>query len=344
MVNSYNRKIVVYVSILLFLLSTILTGCRTKTAEIETSPESSLPTPTIASTLAPARVVLAAPAETPANELADAQTIIAELASGSGLEFEVRQEIFPNEITPDIKIIIFLEQPNNLGILAANAPDTQFVAISSQNWNPPENGTIIFKDEAHVAFISGYLSALLAPNFRVGALLTAENTSQNQAYINGVSYFCGICASVIYPLNTYPLISRQPANSPLSNWQAAFNEININKINVLFLPAEAASEELGIFLSGMDVAIIGEQTPSDALRSRWVATVSSDGLTPLREIWDSLLDGQGGKVLNANIKISDINYISLTDGLVWLSQGKMDLLEKVIALLREGQIYTGSIT
>jgi len=342
MVSTQHRKKFLNLTILgLFVLS-ILTSCGGKQSEAEITQEI-VPTPTTVPTLAPARAILAAPASTPPDELAEAHAIVAELAAGSGLEFEIRQEIFGNEITPDVKIIVFLEQPNNLGSLAANAPETQFVAISSQDWSPPTNGTIILKNESHVAFLSGYLSALLAPNFRVGALLATENTALNQAYINGVSYFCGQCASAIYPLNKYPFISQQPANSPPANWQAAFNEINMNKVNVLYLPDAAVSVELGSYLAGIDVAVIGDQTPPDELRSRWVATISSDGLSPLREIWTDLLNGQGGKVMNANLKISEVNYISLTDGLVWLSQGKMDLVFKVIALLRDGKIYTGSV-
>ncbi len=337
----HNNKIVRLVILGLF-FSTMFISCGGKQSGAET-PQEIIPTSTNVPTLAPGRAILVVAVETPPTELSEAQALVAELAAGTGLEFEVREEIFDNEITPDVKIIVFLEQPNNLGILAANAPDTQFVAISSQNWSPPANGTIILKDKTHVAFLSGYLSALLAPNFRVGALLISEDTVFNQAFTNGVSYFCGQCASVVYPLNRYPFLSQQPANSLPANWQAAFNEINANKINVLFLPGKAASGDLGTYLAGIDVAIIGDQTPPEELRSRWVATISSDGFSPLREIWDDLLNGQGGKVLNASLKISDINYVSLTDGLVWLSQGKMDLLNKVISLLREGQIYTGSV-
>jgi len=332
-----------FTTLVVLSFSAALFGCNRNQPDAvetqETVPATATPIPT----LAPDRAILAAPDDSSSFELAEAQILIAELAAGSGLEFETRSEIFANEITSDIKIIVFLEQPDNLGSLAANAPGTQFVAISSKNWTPPANGSIILKNEDHVAFLSGYLSALLAPNFRVGGLLVSENNQFNQAFNNGVSYYCGLCAAVIYPLNTYPVISQQPANSPPATWQAAFNEINSNKINVLFLPGDAASAELGTYLTGMDVAVIGNQAPPEELRSRWVATISSDGLSPLREIWDDLLEGRGGKVVNANLKISDVNYISVADGLVWLSQGKMGLLNKVITLLRKGQIYPYSV-
>jgi hypothetical protein len=320
-----------------------LFGCNGNQPSVDVTQETVPPTASPIPTIAPDRAILAASADISSIELAEAQALIAELAAGSGLEFEIRQEIFVNEITPDIRIIIFLEQPDNLGSLAANAPETQFVAISSQNWTPPANGTIILKNEGHVAFLAGYLSALLAPNFRVGGLLISENTEFNQAFNNGVSYFCGLCAAVVNPLNTYPVLSHQPKNSPPANWQAAFNEISASKVNVLFLPGDASSAEMGTYLAEMDVAVIGNQTPPVELQSRWVATISSDGISPLREIWNDLMEGQGGKVVNANLKISDVNYVTVTDGLVWLSQGKMDLLSKVITLLREDQIYPYSV-
>ena len=337
----FIKKLLAIFAVLSF--SAALSGCRGSQPNVDGTQETAPPTATPIPTSAPDRAILAAPADVSSIEFAEAQVLIAELAAGSGLEFEIRQEINANEISPDIKIIVFLEQPDNLGSLAANAPETHFVSISGQNWSPPANGTIILKNEDHVAFLAGYLSALLAPNFRVGGLLVSENTGFNQSFVNGVSYYCGICAAVIYPLNTYPVLSQQPISSSPANWQAAFNEINASKVNVLFLPADAASAEMGTYLAGMDVAVIGNQAPPEELRSHWVATISSDGLSPLREIWNDLLGGQSGKVVNASLKISDVNYVTVTDGLVWLSQGKMDLLSRVIALLREDLIYPYSV-
>ncbi|MCD6356107.1 MAG: hypothetical protein J7L66_02380 [Anaerolineaceae bacterium] len=324
-------------------ISTIIISCSGNQHSNRINKEILTTTPTSIPTTAPDRVLLAAPKNIPENELSEAQALVSQLAAGSGLEFEVREEIITSEITSDVKIVVFLDQPNNLGSLAANAPGTQFVAISNQNWSPPPNVTIIQESQDHAAFLAGYLSAMVAPSFRVGALQISENVQFNQAFYNGVKYYCGLCAAVIYPLNTYPVISQLSAKSSPADWQGAFNEINASKVNVLFLSPEILSAELGKFLSGLDVAIISTQTPPDEFRSRWVATISSDGLPALNEIWNDLLIGQGGKIINAGLKVSDVNYMQLTDGLVWLSQGKMELLNKVIGLLREDQIYPYSI-
>ena len=333
---------------LFIMLSTLLiasgVGC-SKTPAAD-AVEANLPvaTATTSATLAPDRAVLAASANTNAALLAEAQSVIAGLAAENGLLFETRETIFSNEITPDVKVIVFLDQPENLGSLAAGAPATQFVAIGSQDWNPPANGSIIRVNPDHVAFVSGYLSAMLAPNFRVGALQVAEAASYNQAFINGVGYYCGICAAQVYPLSTYPVIAQQPSGSPAANWQATFNEVNVNKVNVLFVPAEAASAELGTFLAGQDVAIIGEAPPPEELRAKWAATVNSDGLAVLREIWPDLIAGNGGKTVNASLRISDMNYVAVADGMVGITQGKMQQINELILLLRDGKIYPYPIT
>jgi hypothetical protein len=204
---------------ILLLLSLIITvvfvsGCGKQPSQPQPTPvvvqPTSLPTPLPAAD----RVVLVAPADFDPVIVTDAETLLRELAASSALEFEKREQVLVNEITPDIKVMVFLNQPDNLGSLASGALGTQFVAISDQDWNPGQNVTIIRQREDHTAFMAGYLSALLAPNYRVGALLTSDNPAFSQVFTNGANYYCGLCASLLYPLNKYPFISTQPSASP----------------------------------------------------------------------------------------------------------------------------------
>lgn len=331
-------------SIVFLLSALVLTACGNKNTQTNEAAEI-LPTAEMATaTPIPAdRAVLIAAADADTALVAEAQTLLAELSAASGLEFETRQEITSETLTADIKIIVFLQHPDNLGTLAANAPGTQFVALSNLDWSPPANVTLIHEDNNDTAFLAGYIAAILAPNFRVGALLAAENTELNQAFQNGVNYYCGICASLINPLNTYPVVSIQPSASTAETWQAAFNEINLNKVNVLYVTREAMTSQLLAYLSGMDVAIISNQTPLDEGRARWAGSIYLDGLSPIREIWNDLLAGVGGRIVNANFKITDIQQIIITDGSVWLSPGKLQLVDTIIQLLREDQINTQTV-
>jgi len=334
----FRRPAAIILMLLVILCTLPACGSRSNPSADQSSPqpaiEFSTPTP-----LPPDRVVLVPAADTNPDVLKEAQTMLSELSSASALEFEVRQEISHETLSPDIKVLVFLYHPENLGSLAAAAPSTQFVALSSQDWNPPANVTIIRTREYDAAFLSGYVSVLLAPNFRVGALLSAEQPQVGQAFQNGVLYYCGLCASALMPLNAYPLVSVQSAASPVETWQAAFNELNLSKINVLFLTPEAASPQLLSYLSAQDVALVGMQSPPAEGSSRWAATIGADNLTPIREIWSDLLSGSGGRIINAGIKLGDLQPINVQDGLVWLSPGKQILVEKITQLLREDQIY-----
>jgi len=298
------------------------------------------PIPTALPTPLPAadRTVLVRPANADPNLAAQAEMILRELSAGSGLEFEIRESLINNEVTSDMKVVVLLERPENLGSLAASAPATQFIALTSDEWNPTENVSVIRQRKENTAFMAGYIAAMLAPNYRVGALLSAEEASFNQAFINGVYYYCGFCSSQIFPLNAYPVIATRPAGSPPSAWQAAFDEINVSKVNVLFVSDAAASPELFTYLSAMDVALIGTQSPSEEGRSRWVVTVFSDGTAPLRNIWPDLLAGIGGKTLNASINVADNMYVGIQDGLVWLSEGKYNYALRTMDLMRDNKI------
>jgi hypothetical protein len=334
-----NQKFVKkYLLLSIIILAMAVSGCGKQNAQPQPTPVETQPTALPSPTPSASRVVLVASADTDPVIVNDAETVLRELAASSGLEFEKREQVNADEITPDIKILVYLSLPANLGSLATGAPGTQFVAITDQDWNPGPNVTIIRTREDHTAFMSGYLAALLAPNFRAGALLTAENIPVNQAFVNGVNHYCGTCTSLLYPLSAYPVISTQPAASPASAWQAGYDSISAYKINVLYVTKEAASPELMAYLAAQDLAMIGSQSPPAEGKPKWVATIYTDGISPIAEIWQDLLDGNGGKVINAGIKIADNQYVTVNDGLVWLSQGKLEFAQITMDLLQDNLI------
>lgn len=328
----------------LLLATLLLSACGPKSDPAASQPaEQPIQEIPTATPIPPDRAVLVLSAQDDAVKSGEAQALLIELAASSALGFEVRQEISSESITPDVKVVIFLNHPENLGTLAANAPATQFIALSDQDWSPPANVTIVRTRENDAAFLSGYIAATLAPNFRVAALLAAENTAFNQAFQNGALYYCGACASLINPYTRYPLIAIQPAASAAETWQAAFNELNISKVNVLFIAKEALSPQLLSYLSGMDVVLLSNQAPLEEGRARWAASIFIDGIAPMREIWNDVLSGNGGRIVNASFRVNDTQPLSVQDGAVWLSPGKLLLADKMIALLREDQINTQSV-
>ncbi|MBM3137419.1 MAG: hypothetical protein FJZ98_04440 [Chloroflexi bacterium] len=332
-----NKKITAGIFFAIISVS-LLTACG-RAAETE-QPAAIEPTPTVQPTPLPAadRVVLVRQANADPNLAAQAETVLRELAVGSGLEFETRDSLINNEVTSDMKVVVFLDRPENLGSLSASAPASQFIALTNDDWNPTENVSVIRLRKENTAFMAGFFAAMLAPNYRVGALMTAEESNFNQAFVNGVYYYCGFCASQIFPLNAYPVIATRPAGSPPSAWQAAFDEINVSKVNVLFVSDGAASPELFTYLSTMDVALIGTQSPAEEGRSRWVVTIFADGTAPLRNIWPDIMAGNGGNILNASINVADNMFVSVQDGLIWLSEGKYNYAQRAMDLMRDNKI------
>jgi hypothetical protein len=65
-----------------------------------------------------------------------------------------------------------------------------------------------------------------------------------------------------------------------------------------------------------------------------------DAISPLREIWGDLTSGIGGRTVYASFTIADVQQINVNDGSVWISPGKQVLIDKIIDLMREGQIDT----
>jgi len=327
-----------FIIVVIIIIPTLFTACRP--SGNGSGDQTQLPTATALPepTLAPERVILVPSGEVSPEIISEAESLVSQLAASSGLEFEIRPELFANEITQDIKVAVYLSKPDNLGSLSANASGTQFVAITEEDWNPGGNVTIIKTHQSQTAFLSGYISALLAPNFRVGALLTAENPAFNQSFLNGVQYYCGTCTSVVYPLSEYPVISIQSSGSPPATWQAAADQVSLNTLNVLFVAEDAYSAELFNHLTGKDIALVGTTPPPGEATLKWVVTVRSDGLSPIQEVWEKLIAGQGGTIINADFKIDNYQFIYAMDGLVWLSQGKSNYLDQTIQLLRENFI------
>ena len=324
------RKLLLQLFVLcsIFVLASV--GCSgknssepTATAEVIVQPS---PTPK------PDRVVLIAGSGADADTLAEASMVVGELAVGSGLEFEQREQLETNELTSDIRIAIFLSHPDNLGSLANAAPQTQFIAISDRDWTPVSNVTIIRVRPENQVFLAGYITALLPDNYRAGGLLPSGNDQENTAFRNGVFYYCGLCQSNVYPLNRYPALITVGAGSPPVAWVAGFEEINLNTVKALYITPDAYSSELFGYLINYNIPLIGISKPPSEVTPFWAATVLSDSIVVVRQIWDQILEGQGGRVLNAGLKMVDVNAEIF-------SQGKQLYVQDLINLLQAGEVY-----
>jgi len=316
--------------LLLIVLSSLFTACKGKIQEAVTQETpTSLPTPTTAAD----RVVLITGENSDAWTLQQASSTLQELAAPSGLAFETRTAIQSNEITADMKVLVFLNHPQNLGSFSNEAPHTQFIVLSDQDWSPSSNVTIIRTDPKNQFFMAGYASVMLAENFRSGGLLVSETGDFSLAYRNGATYFCGICNAVITPLNQYPVIKELSQTSQPGDWIAAFDEISLSTILYIFVPPQAYSTELFNRIAQTNVKVIGISTPPAEAQPIWAGTFLIDGIAPIRNLWNEVVAGNGGKTVNASLSLTDTQA-----GLI--SPGRQQLLLQVIEEMQAGHIYT----
>jgi hypothetical protein len=330
----------------LVILASLLWACSPPPL-VPATPTPVLPTALLASptstevptaTPEPGKVWLVAPAGSDAQAITDLLTGLSEPA---GLLLVVQPELQPLSLGPDARLVVFLSAPPNLAELLDSAPQAQFVVLSNSDLPPAQNLSAIRLRPENRAFLAGFISVLLTPDWRSAGLLPADGplgAGLQEAYINGGRYFCGVCAPG-WPLGMYyPQAAQLPSESDGTAWQtAAAGLFDDQKVEAFYMSAEAASPQLYAYLRGRDqfgrtVLLVGDQAPPDELRGQWAATVSFDVLAPLRQMWPNLLAGRGGVVMDAPLALSHISPAAM-------GEGRLRLVEQLIDEIAAGRVY-----
>jgi len=252
---------------------------------------------------------------------------------------EVRETFNQDELPGDLRIAIFLSTTEDIVNLAANLPDTQFVVISGEDLTPASNVSVIRTAENQALFLAGYLATLNAPDFRSGALLVdgAANTGPAQdSFLNGGRYFCGRCAPVFAPIVLFPQVGLVPAGADAAGWQTAFDSLNQNFIETVYVPAEGLLPDFVAYLAGKNVGVISNAPPPAGSETIWLATVQTDSVAALASIWPALTAGEGGKTVPAELVLTHVNSENL-------SPGRQQLAEIIIPDLISGVISPLSV-
>jgi hypothetical protein len=344
MMNTHMKRTIfnsVPAGVLLLFLA--ITGC---TAGIPgKQPETSTPSPTqIPSTLAPSptpsavplpgKVILVSNGDSKINFLPSILPVISELAGQSGLIVQEKSLINKADISTDWKIILFLSPPDNLNELQKSAPETQFLVFSSIELDKSPNLSVIRFYPELEAFLAGYITLIVTPDWRVGALFASDRPTsaiQVQAFKNGGYYFCGLCRSTLSPMVIFPATASLPAATDIAGWQSAVDELRKNIIYAVYVAPEIATPELLQALGAQKFILSGGQKPPDEVRQRWIATVRSDVIAPLREIWPDLIAKKTGRIMPAPLLVEDIQE-------TLLGKGKQKLVEDLRKNLMNGNV------
>ena len=326
-------------TVLLIFLAILLAACSNSTPApaTPTTPQgptpTQAPTPTVAATATstPGKAFLVAP--DPAAALAvSLKARLSELATAQGLVVESRASLQPSDLAPNVRIVVLLAAPANLNDLLVAAPRTQFLLIGDVSASPQPNLSVIRRDPNRVAFVAGYVATVISTDWRSAALLPDSPASLQQAFLNGGSYWCGRCAPIHGPIVIFPLVSALPANSSLGAWQDALTRLKASILETLYVDPTISSPDLLKLLGGQTMILVGGQTPADeTLRQHWAATVSSDVMAPLSDLWPGLLAGKGGQSAAARVTLSDVNP-------ALFSPGRQSLTQQVINSIAAGTL------
>jgi hypothetical protein len=288
-----------------------------------------------ASPVIPDVVALVIPPGVDEQLIQQVQVVLAELASASGFSLEVKTSLQVAEITPQWKIVFLLAHEPALSEALTAAPQVQFVVISSIDLGMASNLSVIREKPENQAFIAGYLTLVIAPDWRAAGILPLDLPNSlliEETFLNGGHYFCGICNSVYSPIIRFPVVERLSQNIDATVWQAAMDEMLKDIIYVAYIAPETSNPEMLAYLAQKGLVLVGGETPPDEVRHRWAATVLSDTVSPIRELWPDLVAGQGGKVVNTRVVITDINE-------EYFSSGRQRLVEQTLENLESGGVY-----
>ncbi|HWQ04442.1 MAG TPA: hypothetical protein VN452_03720 [Longilinea sp.] len=334
-----TRFILVAASLLL------ITACNRVTPAVTATPTNAhLETPatlqpTLEPTAATAKVILISDIGASTADLQKTEMVLTVLAARDNMNLVQADSLTTSDLTPEVKVVVWIGQAEGIGELAAGAPQVQFVAITSSALEPAVNLNIIHIRPEKAVFIAGYISTLIAPDWRGAGLLPSDGPLGDQVqavFTNGGRFFCGRCAPAFAPVVLFPVSTVLPGNSPPSAWQAAFDELNKNIIEVLYVSNSAASPELLSALSEKGIILIGSQPPTADLLSAWAATVSIDCNSQLELLWPDLFANKPGQSLEAPVVLSDVDPAKL-------SPGRQELVNAMIGNLQDGTVNPFSV-
>jgi hypothetical protein len=332
-------------SILVLLLSVLLAACSNASTVTSTagSQKTASPSPSLAAqatltsiprpspTTATPAAILVVPDTADPYQVSSLQAALKELAASSGMEFQQKAALSPEDIDSSVKVVVALQADPGLANLSKGAPNVQFAAVGIPGLQPGPNLSLIgpegFRPDQQ-AFIAGYVAALLTFDWRVGVLGPGPVQGSSQlvqdAFNNGVRFFCGLCRPAHPPYQAYPQAFAIDAPGDEASWRAAADNLLQAAVTTVYVSPVSSSPALLAYLYQARVELIGGQAPTDDLRSQWIATILPDPASALTQLWPDLIAGKGGAQLPVPIVLADTSSGLLTEARLRLVNATLD--------------------
>jgi hypothetical protein len=268
------------------------------------------------------------------------QSEVYNLTQASGLRFQVRNSLSPNEIEPGLRVVVALPPDPGIAALAAAAPNVQFLAINIPGVTAGANVSVLATtSQVDVpAFVAGYTAAMISDDHHIGMLLPRGDPDAQRAavaFANGMAYYCGICTPYYYLPYGFPQFQDIPAEEIKSHYPAYADVLIVqHKVDTIYLYPGTAVKELTDYLSQTGTNMIGTIYPSPK-PGTWVMTIRPDEVKAIRTAWPDLIAGKGGQSVQSPLGLADVEPSVV-------SPGKQRLVQQLLDDLQAGRVSTGA--
>lgn len=287
------------------LLLFLLAGCG-RTTPTGVTPTIVIPTieatPTV--TVPPASLMLADPYGQASQAVTES---LQAFAAANGLAYVVNPDLSAE--MDGVKIAVVFADVNIYGSQAASLRETQFLFVSGASEGAGGNISLVSNRPQDMAFMAGYLSTLVAEDWRSGGLLNAASSSAGitgDAFVNGGGYVCGRCMPVYPPYMSYPVFQDVSGKSTAAEIQADVDALAANAVETAFVAASADLPEVLDALELAGITPIGENAASSNV-ARYAAILGFDVQPALAELLPKLLAGQGGESAFSRVVLVSVN-------------------------------------
>lgn len=237
---------------------------------------------------------------------------------------------FPSqtEISPQADDLVIVFENDTIKFDAASVQPNVTYIIYTLNDQPVSSDVFQIKQRpAEQVFLAGYISALVADDWRIGGILpnlSQSNTSFEQIFKNGAHYLCGRCTPVYAPVIPFPVTGA--VDSSTSSFDV-YSQLETDRINVLYIPTGFLTNELYAALRENKRIIISDSPPKQTTEQLADMYVYQDYISPLNEI---LMDQKNPEKtdLTAKLIVQDLTNR--------LSVGKINFISNIITNLETG--------
>jgi hypothetical protein len=328
-------------TLMLFLvIALFVSGCQNSNAIRPTmtdeAPATALQAPTSTVTSTPDAVVFVkSEAAAESSQQAEVETL-EKLTLESGFVFHIVQiDELETSLSKEPRLVVSTTPIEDIERLAQENPGTGFI-VPGVTESSLTNLWMVRPLEdlnAQVGFISGYIAALLTPDYRVGGIAVNGDGRENaaiQGFLNGAVFYCGLCRATYPPFYDYPqsvLATSTEPNDVLSSVQQLLDL----GVTTIYLSPRLSNQNIYDALQTSSARYIGSASPISLVGNQWVATIVPDEEAALREAWEAWLADEPGYIVNPPLSLREIDEELITPG-------KLEYLENVLFDLSSGRI------